>query len=121
VPGVPDGDCRPVDQVRHWHEHTIEQQCVCPGKEQDRIRHIGTKSRSNNANRQYILDPCRSRITLPVRISSDPLKGARSPENGGEQVADDKVLNPSASPAVYRPASCRLAARSANAGWQISV
>src|SRR5271169_6594989 len=54
---------------------------------------IGTKGRFADPNREYVPDPCLSRIAFLKRITSDPLDRTYPAENSRQQIAHSKVFD----------------------------
>src|SRR5271169_3665912 len=63
------------------------------------MRHIRTKGRPSDPNREYVFDPCLCRIALLKRIPADPVDGTCSAEKTGSKSPTPRssiVLSPSA-------------------------
>src|SRR5271165_1165547 len=63
------------------------------------MRHIRTKGRPSDPNREYVFDPCLCRIALLKRIPADPVDGTCSAEKTGSKSPTARssiVLSPSA-------------------------
>src|SRR5208282_4323734 len=63
------------------------------------MRHIRTKGRPSDPNREYVFDPCLCRIALLKRIPADPVDGTCSAEKTGSKspiARSSIVLSPSA-------------------------